>query len=57
MSSDEMKDEAFEAIQGLALEGKALTKDAKLSEILDNIVSLTRYKYDVVNYRGRKKNT
>lgn len=53
MSNEQGKQEAFEAIQELALRGKAFTKDEKLKAILDDIHALARYQFDVVNHKGR----
>lgn len=42
-------DECFEAIQSLAIKGKAITQDENIKKILDDINSIARYRSNVAN--------
>ncbi len=55
MATDETKQQAFEAIQQLALSGKKITKSRKLKEILDNIIALAKYQSDVIDHFHKKE--
>lgn len=46
--------EAFDAIEKLALKGKSITQNDELKEILDKIHSTARYKFDATNQKNKK---